>query len=321
MPKKYTQDLFLNKVKETFDGKISLDNLVYVNSQTKVKCKCNVCGYEWFAMPYSLLSGHGCRKCYDKRNSIKRTHTLEEVNNKIHTNGVNVTIIDNFSNMKNKCLVKCDICGHEWKTVPSDLCRGHGCPRCNNSWKNRRKTKEEFINEMNVLYNNEYKYKIDDDYVRNRDFITYICPIHGEIKQLVYTHVKGNGCPLCKESGIEKRIRISFDKNNVKYKQWYKNTWLGLQSLDFYIESKNIAIEVQGIEHFEINEFFGGEEGLKNNIERDERKKLLCKEHGVHLVYFLDEKNVKYLNQNDVFFTKIEDLLEYINETEDEIIE
>ena len=321
MPKKYTHELFLKKLKENFGDKISLKDSIYKNSQTKVKCKCNVCGHEWFTRPYSLLAGHGCRKCFDKKNSDRLTHTLEEVNEKIHNNGVDVTIIGDFINMKNKCLVKCDKCGYEWKTIPSDLCRGHKCPKCSDSWKNRRKTKEVFINEMNILYNNEYQYKIEDKYVRNRDFITYVCPIHGEIKQLVYTHVKGNGCPYCKESGLEKKIRLCFDKNGINYKQWYKNAWLGLQSLDFFIETKNIAIEVQGIEHFEANEDFGGEKGLKNNIERDERKKTLCEKNHVRLVYFLEEKNTKYMRQNDVYFTNIENLLKYIKETEDEIIE
>ena len=45
------------------------------------------------------------------------------------------------------------------------------------------------------------------------------------------------------------------------------------------------------------------------------------KKNHIHLVYFLEEKNAKYMGQNDVYFTKIESLLNYINETEDEIIE
>ena len=36
---------------------------------------------------------------------------------------------------------------------------------------------------------------------------------------------------------------------------------------------------------------------------------------------FFGRKNAKYMNQNDVYFTKIEKLLKYINEIEDEILE
>ncbi len=39
------------------------------------------------------------------------------------------------------------------------------------------------------------------------------------------------------------------------------------------------------------------------------------------LYIFWKKKNTKYMNQNDVYFTKIEKLLKYINEIEDEIVE
>lgn len=35
----------------------------YENTHTSIKCKCNICGHIWKAMPYSLLQGHGCPRC------------------------------------------------------------------------------------------------------------------------------------------------------------------------------------------------------------------------------------------------------------------
>lgn len=32
-------------------------------ADTKVLCRCKVCGHEWSGRPASLKSGHGCRKC------------------------------------------------------------------------------------------------------------------------------------------------------------------------------------------------------------------------------------------------------------------
>ena len=60
--------------------------------------------------------------------------------------------------------------------------------------------------------------------------------------------------------------------------------WLGQQSLDIYIPSRNTGIEYQGIQHYEPVDIFGGEEGFKTAKERDERKKELCAEHNVQLV-------------------------------------
>lgn len=74
----------------------------------------------------------------------------------------------------------------------------------------------------------------------------------------------------------------------------YQDKWLGLQSLDVYIPSLKIAFEYQGEQHYNASDFFGGEEGLKNNQERDARKRALCLENGVTLIEWrYDEKITK----------------------------
>ena len=60
--------------------------------------------------------------------------------------------------------------------------------------------------------------------------------------------------------------------------------WLGRQHLDIYFVDFNIAVEYQGRQHFEPIEFFGGEEAFKKNIERDKRKRELCKKNSCHLI-------------------------------------
>ena len=38
----------------------------YVNAKTKIKCRCLLDGYEWYATPDNLLRGCGCPKCAGK---------------------------------------------------------------------------------------------------------------------------------------------------------------------------------------------------------------------------------------------------------------
>lgn len=64
----------------------------------------------------------------------------------------------------------------------------------------------------------------------------------------------------------------------------YRPEWLGRQSLDLYIPSRNTAIEYQGIQHYNPVSFFGGEEALEQRQELDLRKKKLCDENGVRLI-------------------------------------
>ena len=61
--------------------------------------------------------------------------------------------------------------------------------------------------------------------------------------------------------------------------------WLGRQHLDIYIPKLKFAIEYQGKQHDEPVDFFGGEEAFERTKERDIRKKRLCKENGVKLIY------------------------------------
>ena len=61
--------------------------------------------------------------------------------------------------------------------------------------------------------------------------------------------------------------------------------WLGKQHLDVYFTVENIGIEYQGIQHYKPVDYFGGEEGFINNQERDERKRLLCKENHCPLIF------------------------------------
>lgn len=76
-------------------------------------------------------------------------------------------------------------------------------------------------------------------------------------------------------------------------------TWLRPQSLDIYIESKSIGIEYQGIQHFQPVNYFGGEEGYLQIVQRDEKKKQICKEHGVQLLYWNYQEEVTKLSVKD----------------------
>ena len=72
-------------------------------------------------------------------------------------------------------------------------------------------------------------------------------------------------------------------------------------------ESK-IGIECQGIQHFEPVEYFGGQAGFDNQVERDRVKRELCEKAGISLLYYAnDRKEYPY----DVY-TKITDLINFI---------
>lgn len=79
--------------------------------------------------------------------------------------------------------------------------------------------------------------------------------------------------------------------------------WLGRQHLDIYFTELNIGIEYQGKQHNEPVNFFGGEDGFKKTIERDERKKQLCIENNCLLFYVYPETNT------DDFLLELESII------------
>jgi hypothetical protein len=62
--------------------------------------------------------------------------------------------------------------------------------------------------------------------------------------------------------------------NKIKYEYQYSCGWLNRQSLDFYLYEYNLAIECQGIQHFESIEFFGGADEFKKIIKKIRKKKI-----------------------------------------------
>lgn len=65
--------------------------------------------------------------------------------------------------------------------------------------------------------------------------------------------------------------------------QWSPQ-FLGRQSVDIYVPEINLAVEYQGLQHYEPVSLFGGEDSFKNAQLRDERKRLLLAANKVRLL-------------------------------------
>lgn len=72
------------------------------------------------------------------------------------------------------------------------------------------------------------------------------------------------------EKHLYYRIVNSFP--TVKVIRHARPTWLGQQHFDIYIPSHNVAIEYNGVQHYEPVDIFGGVDGLDETIRRDRKK-------------------------------------------------
>lgn len=149
---------------------------------------------------------------------------------------------------------------------------------------------EVFIAQAKEIHGDKYDYS-KVVYSGTDEPVTIICPEHGEFTQRPHHHLEGQGCRACiRQYKLETRTANELKRRNIEFmKDGKPFEWLGHLELDFYIPSLNVAIECQGIQHYQPRERFGGENGFAIQVERDERKKSLCQSHNVPL-YFISYK-------------------------------
>jgi hypothetical protein len=322
MPKGYTQETFEKRVKEVHGDRIDVSNFKYINSITSGEARCNICGNVWHPRADVLIRGCGCRKCYDKKNSERKTIPFKEIQYKI--SGITLHE-DDYIDTKHKCTSTCNICGYTWRPLVRDLMNGHGCPECvrhKESERTKNKRLENTLKIIKEVHGDIYDLSLlKTEFKSDRNYVHVICKKHGVFKVKLASFKNGCGCSKCNQSKLEKNVMNSLNENNIENIPQYSFNWMktslcGKLSYDFLIPNINLAIECQGRQHFEPVDAFGGKKELINTIKRDKKKMFLSEQNGVKLIYFLDEKYNKYMNEGDVYFNNVDDLIKYIKDYE-----
>ena len=269
---------------------------------TYLAIRCNNCGNVWYTCSYdNFVRGRGCPKCksYFKENRFNRFKALCKKNN--------WEILEYQDEYQNNtewesskfALLKCNVCGHIWRKSLNTVYAKSKCPNCANkqNGKNHIKKEEECLPLiLELCGKRDYKFLGYCDKNGNE------CDWYGSSTYLILECLRCNqvwktctfynfthhlrGCPKCNQSHLELEVKRLLIDNDIEFEEQKRFDWLGTKSLDFYIPSKNIAIECQGRQHFECSDFFGGEEENNKIRERDMEKKRLCEEHNVDLIYF-----------------------------------
>lgn len=122
LSKSKTHDTFVNEL-ASINPSIKVIGQ-YTNTNRKITVSCKVCGHIWDAIPASLLSGDGCRKC-----GIKKAHQVfikdqEDFEKQLKNVNPDVKIIGQYTGRHNPVKTKCLICGHVWEPIASSLLRG-----------------------------------------------------------------------------------------------------------------------------------------------------------------------------------------------------
>ena len=277
---KLTTEEFIKKAKEIHGDKYDYSKVNYLSNKDKVLIICPEHG-EFWQSPASHLKSSGCPECSGCKKitpesfirKSKSTHKILYDYSKVQ-----------YLTSTDKVCIICPKHGEFWQS-PLYHMHGGNCPKCVGGVKI---SKDDFIQKANIVHKNKYDYS-KVAYINTSTKVCIICPEHGEFWQTPNNHLFGAGCPTCPQSNLEGGVREFLLKNKVNFIQEYSFDWLKYKKklfLDFYLPEHKLAIECQGLQHFQPVEMFGGEDFFLKTIERDRLKKKLCEDHGIRIVYF-----------------------------------
>ena len=286
---------FIKKAILIHGDKYEYSKANYISSKTKIIIICIKHG-EFIQRPGVHLSGSGCQIC----GKIKSDKALKKaINNKLtkyddfivrankkHNNLYEYKLVNITSN-KQKINIICQKHG-DFKQIIADHLKGSGCPKCHfeNLSKIKTKTTEQFIKESVKCHGIIYDYS-KSNYISAHKKVEIICPKHGEFLQTPHQHIRGEGCPQCKESKGEKKIRELLKNNKIEYtpqKRFKDCKNKNSLPFDFYLPKLNVCIEYDGIQHFKAIDNWGGQKELELRRKHDNIKTTYCKNNDIKLI-------------------------------------
>lgn len=208
MPRRMTQEEFIAKANIVHNNKYDYSKTKYVNQYTKVIITCPEHG-DFCTTPGIHLAGHRCPKCGlagTARAHLLTTATFIRKAKDVHGEKYDYSKVRYVHN-KIPVLITCPIHG-DFSQNPRTHLQGKGCPKCGRMRHKEKMThsKEWFVKEARKVHGNKYSYE-RTNYTRREDKVIITCPIHGDFKQKVDTHLAGHGCPKCFNDAKSKRMK------------------------------------------------------------------------------------------------------------------
>lgn len=260
----------------------------YRGTNTKIKCKCTVCGHEWFAKPSKLYLGNGCPECSKVKQGItKIKNTKEKFIAKLKERTPNIVLVGDYKGTKTNTEFRCQTCGKILKMPPNRaLYLKYGCKSCANDA--LKLTNDDFLARLSNVMPDIVPV---EKYISFYRKIKYYCKKCGKYNYATPSNLlHGFGCPTCASSKGEKKCADILDKFGCIYKQQYVFNNLvgingGLLRFDFGILDKNSQllglIEYDGIFHFEK---LYEDDGFEKIQIHDRIKNEYCRKHNIPLL-------------------------------------
>lgn len=311
MTKKSNINEFISKAILVHGNNYNYDQSVYTNCKTKLEINCKLHG-NFLQRPNDHLMGIGCPTCGGKIKKTKDQFINDAI--QVHNNKYSYTKIE-YINDNIPVTITCHKHG-DYTQTPNSHLQGRGCAECYN---NRRgetlfSSQKQFIEKAITIHENKYSYN-DSNYINSKTKIIVTCSSHGGFSVTPNNHIQGYGCPKCKTSKGQNKVRQWLKDHNIKFHEEHSfDTCINPKTnkklkFDFFLPDNNICIEYDGEHHFTPISFRGSsniDAGLrfKKILYRDFIKESFCKEKKIKLMHipFTFIKNIPQL-LNDTLTT------------------
>lgn len=186
-------------------------------------------------------------------------------------------------------------CGHRHSIRASAFFEGEGvlCPLCAMRKRCDESVKYSYEDQMRIMEDSGCK--LISPARTTKDKMEYYAQCGHKHSMGIEYFLKGHGllCPNCyiKRTSIgELVVKEVLDEFGIKYQRQFKIATgrRNFQRLDFYLPDFGVAIEYNGVQHYEENSFFHREKdgsSFKYQQEKDLMKLRYCQQHGIRVLY------------------------------------
>ncbi len=230
MAAKLTKEQWVEKAKNVHGDLYDYSKVEYVNSSTKVTIGCKIHG-GFEQSPNQHSSGQGCPKCGGTAKLTKEEWVAKAV--AVHGNKYDYSKSDYKTN-KGKVTITCPVHGDFEILAGNHTSQKQGCRKCGveKAADSRRMSQEEFIKRSTEVHGGVYDYS-KVIYTATSDYVTIVCSVHGDFKQIAGHHLNGHGCSTCAwtrpstcKLTTEEWVKKATEKHKGKY-DYSKSVYTG----------------------------------------------------------------------------------------------
>ena len=322
-----TKDMFISELQDIYGDLYDYSSVIYKNRKTKVTLFCKKHSLSFQRTPANLLKGYGCPCCNKElgrtyKNTVEADYIPERRNLRWDTDrfikeseyvfgkGTFDYSKCHYVNSKTPVTLIHVSTGKEFSVRPTEHLRHHAYRDTDSKYY------EGTTDEQKIYYYADCvrreltsKVYIPMQHVESYKRFKCICPIHGEFfTDLINIH-KGVGCPDCTPKGEslgERAVRRYLQQKGIEYIQEYtirdKRYFDTFARIDFYVPGKNMFIEFQGEQHYNIavSKITHNSRRWQQQKKRDNHLRAYSESKGISLV----EVPYTYRNNVSVFLDK-----------------